>query len=117
MSEEEKLTEEARRFGLMLLLTLIFSAAGFLYALSVRLQTEVKALRRPEFGETRTVELRADGLLREENVRITLRGRDPDEESYEALFDREYEEILGTILNGNASFSEVRQALSFPSEM
>ncbi|MBR6321441.1 MAG: hypothetical protein IKR59_01110, partial [Lachnospiraceae bacterium] len=116
VSEEEKLTEEARRFGLMLLLTLIFSAAGFLYALSVRLQTEVKALRRPEFGETRTVELRADGLLREENVRITLRGRDPDEESYEALFDREYEEILGTILNGNASFSEVRQALSFPSE-
>ncbi len=75
----------------------------------------VKELQRPDFGEERELELEVQRGGLKEKILVTVSGREPAEEELSALFDEIFEAACPEILNGNASFSEVRTDLATPS--
>ena len=99
---------QIRAIGLSLIV--IFCGLAMTLALQI-IQTgraPITEIARPDFGQETVV----DAKVGEEEIAITVSGKDPDEEEMAVIFDRTWESNMPEILNGNASFSEIRGSLS-----
>ena len=115
-SEEDQKAETANVFGGIYLLMLAASIIGLVLGIVGRRNTEVTELTRPEFGETRTVNLLASREGIQEEVAVEVAGREPGEDEYDRVFEDAFRAAAGQWLNGNPSFSEVRTGLRFTKE-
>ncbi len=115
-TEEEKKAERANLFGGIYLLLVLGALAGFVLGLVSQKDGTVTELKRPAFGETRTVNLIASREGSEEEVAVEVAGREPGEDEMDAVFEEAFQEAKETWLNGNPDFSEVRSGLNFVRE-
>ncbi len=116
LSQQEEETNQAKRFSWMLLFGLIAALLSFLLFLHQGGRTQVRAVKRPEFGETRQVDLVAEGENGSFPVSFSLSGREPAEDEVDAVFDRIYADLQKEILQDNPDFFSVRTNLRFPKE-
>ena len=116
VSREAEKTALAKRFSRMLLFGMAAAFCAFVLFLVQGRQAEIRAVRRPEFGETRQVELLSDSTEGEIPLRFIVSGRDPSADEYEAVFDRAHTVLQKEMLNGNAGLSSVRTNLKCPKE-
>jgi len=115
-SPEEEDVSGAKRFSLMLLMGMSASLISFpLFLLQGRM-VPVLAVRRPEFGETRQVDLVYQDEDGESPLRISVSGREPKAEEMDAVFDRIYAELREEMLQDNPDFLSVRTELKCPKE-
>jgi len=107
---------EALNFSRILLLT----AAGALITAGLLLGNRgddtVRALRRPDFGSSESVSVKARIGEEEEDLLINVSGRDPAGEELEAALDEAFEELKVSCLAGNEAADRVTESLNFPSE-
>ncbi|MBR5739074.1 MAG: hypothetical protein IKY02_03705 [Lachnospiraceae bacterium] len=115
-SEEDRKAETANVFGGIYLLLFLGAAAGLAVGIAGLGGNEVTEVKRPEFGETRTVNLLASREGTEEDVEVEVAGREPKEAEMDAVFEEAYQAASGRWLNGNASFSAVQTNLRFEKE-
>ncbi len=91
----------------------IFSAIITMKSREV-IQTQLK---RPEFGESETYRLSVDGIEQEEEIDVTVDGKQPSEAEMKNIFDEQFEKLKVSILGENSSLEEVRTNLQLPSSV
>ncbi|MBR3437536.1 MAG: hypothetical protein IKG97_07270 [Lachnospiraceae bacterium] len=114
--KDEELIGKARIFGIALMVSFAGAILGFFLGLSNRVPRIYTEIARPEFGEVKEVPVVVKGLSKEEEMTISVPGRDPGENEYEEIFDDAYEAMRPVMLGGNESFEEVTERLVFRSE-
>ena len=115
-SGEDKKAETANVFGGIYLLMVLASIAGLALGIANRKDSEVTELKRPDFGEIRTVNLLASREGNQEDVTVEVAGREPGDEEFDRVFEEAFQTASAEWLNGNPSFSEVRKGLNFTGE-
>ena len=111
---EKKALQEGLQGGRILLVLFMASLSCLMLVVFSENRMEIRALRRPGFGDIRKVELVAEDASGKWPVSVSVSGKAPDENEAGELFDRTFAEMSEIILNGNPSFSMVTKDLSFP---
>ena len=98
----------------VLLLAFFGGAAAVLLSLNAARQEQMTALKRPAFGEVKVFHVKVEGLREDAELAVAVSGKDPLPEEMDAVFDRTFEGLQETVLNGNPSFGAVSGDLKFP---
>lgn len=68
-------------------------------------------LDRPEFGQSSTYELTVEGLEEQEEIGVTVQGKQPQEREMMELFDQLFEKVKSEIVGSNPSLEAVSSDL------
>lgn len=117
ISEEERFKRAQKLYVGMWVLLMLGCAGSGILAWQAEQAGEVERIHRPEFGQETQVILKVIGMDNIDEVRFSVSGRQPGETEMDAVFDRAFEDLKQTMLNGNDSFDAVRKSLEFPEEL
>ena len=114
--KDERMTSEARIFGIALLVLGAGALIGFFLGLANLIPRVYTEIRRPEFGQVKEIPVVVKGLPEDEEMTLLISGRDPEENEYEEIFSEAWAAMRPVILGGNESFEEVTERLVFRPE-
>ena len=109
--EAESLVKAANSYGGAYLVVALVTAVCLVLSVVNCLTTAWISIRRPEFGETKRVNALVIDPSHEEELILSISGKDPAPEAMEAVFDAAMESQKAVILGENESFSAVSSRL------